>query len=134
MGQLTKILLNEKLEAKLLDTVLSKRKAKETNRSKSMANDVFGFGVVLLQILSGRKAKSLVDEVSAFTLLTHSLISNLEVFFFLASKKLTKYSNFFTLKCKKITSKNKDPLKHIAWLLNFELKCLLVELLVPNST
>ncbi|KAK9275365.1 hypothetical protein L1049_022629 [Liquidambar formosana] len=60
--KLTNILLNEKLEAKLSDSIFSKSKQKGPNGLDTMANDVFNFGVVLLQILTGRKPTSLVNE------------------------------------------------------------------------
>ncbi|KAF8400528.1 hypothetical protein HHK36_013827 [Tetracentron sinense] len=53
--KLTNILLNERLEAKISDSVLWNHKSKKMNELGTMANDVFNFGVVLLQLLTGRK-------------------------------------------------------------------------------
>lgn len=63
MAQLSNIFLNEKLEAKLLDSNLSNCKPNETKGLQTIKNDVFDFGVVLLQVLTGKKSKSVVEEV-----------------------------------------------------------------------
>ncbi|CAK7338214.1 unnamed protein product [Dovyalis caffra] len=59
--KLTKILLNEKLEAKISDFNLSIYKSKEKIEREKIANDVFNFGIVLLQIITGRKSTSIVE-------------------------------------------------------------------------
>ncbi|KAG5225925.1 LRR receptor serine/threonine-protein kinase [Salix suchowensis] len=53
--KLTKILLNEKLGAKISDFNLSHYKSEEKTGQEKIANDVFNFGIVLLQIMTGRK-------------------------------------------------------------------------------
>ena len=63
MSQLANILLTEKLEPKISDPILSNYKLKKTERMETTVNDVFNFGVVLLQLLIGRKPESLVKEV-----------------------------------------------------------------------
>ena len=62
MSQLANILLTEKLEPKISNPILSNYKLK-TERMETTANDVFNFGVVLLQLLTGRKPESLFKEV-----------------------------------------------------------------------
>ncbi|KAK7838706.1 protein strubbelig-receptor family 8 [Quercus suber] len=57
--KLANILLTEKLEPKISDPILSNYKLKKTERMETTANDVFNFGVVLLQLLTGRKPESL---------------------------------------------------------------------------
>uniref|UniRef100_A0A7N2R064 Protein kinase domain-containing protein n=1 Tax=Quercus lobata TaxID=97700 RepID=A0A7N2R064_QUELO len=59
---LANILLTEKLEPKISDPILSNYKLKKTETMETTANDVFNFGVVLLQLLTGRKPESLVKE------------------------------------------------------------------------
>ena len=63
MSQLANILLTEKLEPKISDPMLSNYKLKKTETMETTANDVFNFGVVLLQLLTGRKPESLFKEV-----------------------------------------------------------------------
>lgn len=63
MSQLANILLTEKLEPKISDRIFSNYKLKKTERMETTANDVFNFGVVVLQLLTGRKPESLVEEV-----------------------------------------------------------------------
>ncbi|CAB4319207.1 unnamed protein product [Prunus armeniaca] len=60
--KLSNIFLNEKLEAKILDSNLSNCKPNETKGLQTIKNDVFDFGVVLLQVLTGKKSKSVVEE------------------------------------------------------------------------
>ncbi|KAM3714348.1 hypothetical protein ACB098_01G327500 [Castanea mollissima] len=60
--KLANILLTEKLEPKISDRILSSYKLKKPERMETTANDVFNFGVVLLQLLTGRKPESLVEE------------------------------------------------------------------------
>ncbi|XP_057969781.1 probable receptor-like protein kinase At1g80640 isoform X2 [Malania oleifera] len=66
--ELKTILLSEKLQAKLFDSILSSM-YKSNDKSRAMANDVFNFGVVLFQLLTGRafnlsssQTKSLIEE------------------------------------------------------------------------
>lgn len=66
--QLGNIFLNENLHPKVSLCILS-NKLKEKGGVETMASDVFSFGVVLLQLLTGRKPKSLVDEVCCFNFL-----------------------------------------------------------------
>ncbi|GLT68117.1 hypothetical protein SLA2020_403760 [Shorea laevis] len=61
MAQLENILLNEKLEPNISNPILSNCNLKEYVRSGTM-DDVLNFGVVLFQLLMGRKSKSLVEE------------------------------------------------------------------------
>ena len=63
MSQLANILLTEKLEPKISDLILSNYKLKKIETMETTANDVFNFGVVLLQLLTGRKPESLFKEV-----------------------------------------------------------------------
>ncbi|XP_038699710.1 probable receptor-like protein kinase At1g80640 [Tripterygium wilfordii] len=65
LTQLTNILLNENLEAKISLSALSIHNVKERNESETTAKDVFDFGVVLLQLLTGRRPDSLVDTAKA---------------------------------------------------------------------
>ncbi|KAM4125638.1 hypothetical protein ACB094_01G325000 [Castanea mollissima] len=60
--KLANILLTEKLEPKISDRILSSYELKKPERMETTANDVFNFGVVLLQLLTGRKPESLVEE------------------------------------------------------------------------
>ncbi|XP_034225741.1 protein STRUBBELIG-RECEPTOR FAMILY 8-like [Prunus dulcis] len=60
--KLSNIFLNEKLEAKIVDSNLSNCKPNETKGLQTIKNDVFDFGVVLLQVLTGKKSKSVVEE------------------------------------------------------------------------
>ncbi|KAL6274998.1 hypothetical protein ACE6H2_025690 [Prunus campanulata] len=60
--KLSNIFLNEKLEAKILDSNLSNCKPNETKGLQTIKYDVFDFGVVLLQVLTGKKSKSVVEE------------------------------------------------------------------------
>ncbi|ONH98684.1 hypothetical protein PRUPE_7G261800 [Prunus persica] len=60
--KLSNIFLNEKLEAKILDSNFSNCKPNETKGLQTIKNDVFDFGVVLLQVLTGKKSKSVVEE------------------------------------------------------------------------
>uniref|UniRef100_A0A7N2L2B3 Protein kinase domain-containing protein n=1 Tax=Quercus lobata TaxID=97700 RepID=A0A7N2L2B3_QUELO len=60
--KLANILLTEKLEPKISDPMLSNYKLKKIERMETTANNVFNFGVVLLQLLTGRKPESLVKD------------------------------------------------------------------------
>ncbi|KAJ6958236.1 hypothetical protein NC653_040013 [Populus alba x Populus x berolinensis] len=60
--ELTKILLDEKLEAKISDFNLSRYKSKENTGQEKIANYVFNFGILLLQIMTVRKSTSIAHE------------------------------------------------------------------------
>ncbi|KAF9662755.1 hypothetical protein SADUNF_Sadunf18G0087200 [Salix dunnii] len=63
--KLTKILLNEKTEAKNSDFNLSHYKSKEKTGQEKIVNDVFDFGIVLLQIMTGRRSTSIAEARDA---------------------------------------------------------------------
>ncbi|KAL9339537.1 hypothetical protein Peur_068552 [Populus x canadensis] len=71
--KLTKILPNEKLEAKISDFNLSRYKSKENTGQEKIANDVFNFGIVLLQIMTGRKYSTSIAEARDAVLRTRKL-------------------------------------------------------------
>ncbi|KAM1089714.1 hypothetical protein ACFX1X_017717 [Malus domestica] len=56
------IFLTEKLEAKIIDSDLSSFKPHERKGLRTIKTDVFDFGFLLLQVLTGKKAKSLIEE------------------------------------------------------------------------
>ncbi|KAB2618787.1 protein STRUBBELIG-RECEPTOR FAMILY 8-like [Pyrus ussuriensis x Pyrus communis] len=56
------IFLTEKLEAKIIDSDLSSFKPHERKGLLTIKTDVFDFGFLLLQVLTGKKAKSLIEE------------------------------------------------------------------------
>ncbi|KAG2665102.1 hypothetical protein I3760_16G114200 [Carya illinoinensis] len=62
--KLTNILLNEKVEPKISDPILSNSKLQKTDHSSGTSDDVLKYGVLLLQLLTGRKSKSLVEEAT----------------------------------------------------------------------
>ncbi|KAJ7955629.1 Receptor-like kinase [Quillaja saponaria] len=58
----TNILLNEKLEAKIAGSISSNLKWKKMYGLEANLEDVFSFGIVLMQILAGRNTRTLVGE------------------------------------------------------------------------
>lgn len=63
--QVANIFLTEKLEAKIIDSDLSSFKPHERKGLRTIKTDVFDFGFLLLQVLTGKKAKSLIEEVNS---------------------------------------------------------------------
>lgn len=61
--QVANIFLTDKLEAKIIDSDLSSFKPQEQKGLRTIKTDVFDFGFLLLQVLTGKKAKSLIEEV-----------------------------------------------------------------------